>query len=343
MSISFSVTPINQTADDFPTMNGSLSRHDDKTLFLLFMSCLHSLSVSFLSFPQIPFPAVTICPESKTDVDKFNVSQVLEKIHSNETLTKEERKKYEAIFQVCDIIDHNPTQRTFVPYIVRTLRDISNDFASFSSVKIAQFPKTFESVFKKMITSNGVCYTYNMLDAEDLYNAEMAHYLRTPVATNRSDWTIFGYNNFDSDTYPSRVLGSGKEAELEITLKMKKKNVDFACKSSANGFRLTLHTPDELPQTMSHFHRIPFNVETLISIEPKVMATSKNLRHYQPGKRQCYYSKEKKLKFFKSYSQMNCKLECFVGRCLDVSEMFLRNPSSVFSCSIVIFLIKISF
>jgi acid-sensing ion channel, other len=233
-------------------------------------------------------------------------------------LTKDERKQYEAIFQVCDIIDHNPTLRTNVPFIVRTLRDISNDFANFSSVKIAQFPKTFESVFKEMITRNGVCYTYNMLDAEDFYTDEMVHYLRTPMAINRSDWSIFGYKNSNPSAYPSRVLGSGKEAELEITLKMKKKNVDFACKSSANGFRLTLHTPDELPQTMSHFHRIPFNVETLISIEPKVMATSMNLQHYGPKKRQCYFPGEKKLKFFKSYSQMNCKLECFVGKFRDV-------------------------
>jgi hypothetical protein len=245
-------------------------------------------------------------------------------------LTEEERDRYEALTQVCDIIDENPSNATASPHLIESLRRISNDFASFSSVSIAKSPSTFKSVFKETITSNGVCYTYNMLNQKDLYTNTMVRYLRFPKASNRSDWSIFGYKNFELFTYPARVLKAGKEAELEITLKMKKMNVDFACKSSANGFRLTLHTPDELPQTMSHFHRIPFNVETLISIEPKVMTTSKNLRHYAPKKRQCFFPGEKKLKFFKEYSQSNCELECLAGSFFGfLSSSFHFNTSRV--------------
>lgn len=39
---------------------------------------------------EIPFPAVTICPETKTDKNKFNYTNLLHKIEDNVKLTPEE-------------------------------------------------------------------------------------------------------------------------------------------------------------------------------------------------------------------------------------------------------------
>lgn len=222
--------------------------------------------------------------------------------------------RYEALFQVCDISIKNPVESEV--NIVRTLREISSDFASISSVKIASFPSDFQTHFHETITRNGVCYTYNMLHHKDLFKNTMIPYLRFPRTVERSNWTVFGYETNEPITYPERIMGSGKEAEIEITLRMRKKDVDFACRSSGNGFRLTIHSPDELPQTLSYFYRIPFNVETLISVEPRVMSTSRNLQHYKPKQRQCFFAGEKQLKFFKAYTQSNCKLECFTSKIL---------------------------
>jgi len=54
-----------------------------------------------------------------------------------------------------------------------------------------------------------------------------------------------------------------------------------------------------------------------IVIKPTLMTTSPGLRDYLPHKRQCYYSDEKRLEYFKFYSQNNCKLECFTNATLE--------------------------
>jgi acid-sensing ion channel, other len=261
---------------------------------------------------QIPFPAITICSESKTNVDKFNLSEVIRKIDNNETLSQEDSMKFEAIYQVCEIMVNKTDEAKC--NVVQTLRDVANGFADLSSAQIARIPKSFKQIFRETMTGEGICYTFNMLNHKDLFKKNLTPALRFPKESPQSNWTVFGYNNNEPITYPVRVLGSGKKAGISISLKMRQKDVDYACKEVANGFRLAFHTPDELPRTASYFYRIPFNVETTISLEPRVMTTSKSLEHYKPKKRQCYFAGEKRLTFFKAYTQSNCKLECLTGK-----------------------------
>lgn len=140
----------------------------------------------------------------------------------------------------------------------------------------------------------------------------MARSLRFPNHKQNSTWTIFGYDNNDPVAYPKRVMGSGRKSGMSIHLIMRKKDVNNACKES-NGFRLALHTPDEFPDMSSLYYKIPFNKETMMSVQPKVMMTSDELKEYRPRKRQCYFENDKPLKFFKAYTQSNCKLECLTG------------------------------
>lgn len=48
-----------------------------------------------------------------------------------------------------------------------------------------------------------------------------------------------------------------------------------------------------------------------ISVKPSVITTSDGLRSYAPRVRGCYFNSERQLRFFKSYSQQKCQLECF--------------------------------
>lgn len=153
-----------------------------------------------------------------------------------------------------------------------------------------------------------------MLDEKDFYKREMDPTLRLPKVGKRSNWSVFGYDKqTGSMVHPVRILGSGKNAGIYIRLRMRKKDIDYACREDSNGYRLMLHTPDEMPQVASHYIKIPFDVRTLISVKPRVMSTSENLKHYKPKKRQCFFSGEKRLKYFKAYTQSNCKLECYSG------------------------------
>jgi acid-sensing ion channel, other len=238
-------------------------------------------------------------------------------VDNNETLSQEESTRLEALYQVCEImVDKTDSTEG---NIVQTLHNISNGFAELSFCHHMKDKSSFSRYFETVITDEGVCYTFNMLNYEDLFKEGLSSDLQYPKNVPRSNWTIFGYENNDPYVYPLRVAISGKNNAFIITLKMRKKDVDTAC-NGANGFRLAFHTPDELPRFASYFLNIPFNVETSILIKPRVMSTSNNLKNYKPKERQCYFNGEKELKFFKAYTQSNCKLECLTGKLIKLNH-----------------------
>lgn len=74
-----------------------------------------------------------------------------------------------------------------------------------------------------------------------------------------------------------------------------------------------MHTPGDVAQVSKQYFRIPFDQEVLISIRPKIITTSDGLKHYEPNRRQCYFQKERALRYFNIYSQSNCELECLAN------------------------------
>lgn len=273
---------------------------------------------------QIPFPAITICPESKTNADKFKLSHVIRKFQNSDHLTESEAAGFDALYQICDIINNNFDESGTQQNYVDELKRIKNEFYSVSLASVASnADENFNKNFHEVITDEGVCHTFNMLDENDLYTESMTQKLRYPKHGIRSNWTIYGYDtDAKTVTYPIRVLGSGVKAGVFIKLKMRKKDVDYACKGGANGFRLVLHTPDEMPQPGAHYYLIPFNTLTIMSVQPRVMSTSDEMRRYLPIKRQCFFENEQKLKYFKTYTQANCKLEYLAGEVIFFRESF---------------------
>lgn len=130
-----------------------------------------------------------------------------------------------------------------------------------------------------------------------------------------SNWNVeSGYKlNVDqNEVYPFRVFSSGYGdmflAILSLTLD------DYEghqfCSDLSQGFRLSLHTPNELPRLPDEFIIIPVEQETYISVKPRTITTSKGLRGYSPAARGCFFKSERQLRFFKAYSQLNCESEC---------------------------------
>lgn len=243
----------------------------------------------------------------------MNLTRIIEVTDSGEKLSEEEAANVEALRQICTLRIKNSSKLNCS--VIQRLREIKNDFVSLSTYSLAYAGFVpFSKAFKEIITAEGVCYSFNMLDEKDFYKREINPTLRLPKVGKRSNWTVFGYNKqTDSLVHPVRILGSGKNAGIYIRLKMRKRDIDYACREDSNGYRLMLHTPDEMPQVASHYIKIPFDVRTMISVKPRVMSTSENLKHYKPKKRQCFFSGEKRLKYFKAYTQSNCKLECYSG------------------------------
>lgn len=76
------------------------------------------------------------------------------------------------------------------------------------------------------------------------------------------------------------------------------------------GFKIILTTPSEFIQTSRHTFRLPLLEQAELSIKSKYITTSDNLRNLDPIRRQCFFSSERRLRFFKFYTQLNCEVEC---------------------------------
>lgn len=125
-----------------------------------------------------------------------------------------------------------------------------------------------------------------------------------------------GYMHSDNQTnraYPYRVFGCGMRDSLAAILGIALDDSSQSCTDLAQGFRVSLHSPDKLPNLPDECIHIPANQDIFISVKPIAIATSRGLRSYAPEKRGCYFQTERKLRFFRTYNQYNCEQECLAN------------------------------
>jgi Amiloride-sensitive sodium channel len=95
-------------------------------------------------------------------------------------------------------------------------------------------------------------------------------------------WTLqTGYEQgVPLDTFPFRALGVGPKMGVNINLTIDLKHFDTVCKGL--GYRLALHSPDEIPQLSTFYRKLPTNSEVIATIQPKMVITADKLRSYRP-------------------------------------------------------------
>lgn len=122
----------------------------------------------------------------------------------------------------------------------------------------------------------------------------------------------FGYNETKNDCsqdYPRRVFSAGFQAGINVENTIPYKDFDNLCRS-IEGFKVSLHSPTDVPRLSKNFFHISLDKLALVSVKPQMITTSPELRNYDPNQRKCYFDGERPLQFFKLYSQNNCELEC---------------------------------
>lgn len=149
--------------------------------------------------------------------------------------------------------------------------------------------------FVEILTRQGLSFTFNIIDAEDLMNFTVV----SKDFKYRSNSTKFG-----EKPWTTRADETGG---LSISLKKSRflgeKNVK--CRETA----LIIHDPYELPVSkQSQNFRYDKSLDVLITAE--VIQTDEDLRHLSIDQRQCYFKDERNLKFFKVYTKNNCEREC---------------------------------
>ncbi|XP_039756123.1 pickpocket protein 28-like [Pararge aegeria] len=275
---------------------------------------------------QIPYPAVTVCFETKAQQTKFNFTEYYH-LYMNETtyknLTEEERILFEDISLVCD--DHLAPAKgrrfSLGNMTVENLKELSPNISEvFFGCKWKDIPKeNCSDLFLPILTEEGLCYTFNTMGAEDLFRVENLNtdynYLEYSNRTENESWSLeTGYSpETPLETYPHRGSGYGAKAGLTFLLKAKKGELDYLCKGPVQGFKILLHNPAELPRLSQQYFRSPLSQEVVVAVKPKMMTTSEGLKPYDPSRRQCYFPSERYLQYFKVYTQANCEMECLTN------------------------------
>lgn len=121
------------------------------------------------------------------------------------------------------------------------------------------------------------------------------------------------YANQSFRAYPHRVFGCGLRDALLVILGITLDESHEICSNLAPGFRISLHSPDKLPNLPDEFIHIPVEQDIYISVKPIMITTSNGLRRYAPDKRGCFFQTERKLRFFRTYNQQNCEQECLAN------------------------------
>ncbi|KAG5672978.1 hypothetical protein PVAND_003063 [Polypedilum vanderplanki] len=286
-----------------------------------------SIGKKLIPIFEIPFPAITICPEMKAKCNKINLTEIINRKSQN--YSEEEMQNMLALNHVCEshlyddniknITKNNKNIKQFD--IIEKLNELSFRFDEmFFKCRFGEYEyKNCEKYFHKVITDVGICYTFNMLDHTDFINNNSMHMdLHKPAHGKKSCWSLNkDYDSMKVKVYPKRIINNGQQSGLSVIFKVNSSMLCSNCVFSPYGFRVTLHMPVELSSLSKQFYNIPFRRETNLIVKPNMIYASKDIKDYEPNSRQCYFSNEKKLKFYKIYSKANCELECkanFISR-----------------------------
>lgn len=129
-----------------------------------------------VSIWQIPFPAVTICPQNKATpehIDYFHVANVLFWNFADKNISDYELKVYDALSQISKYTAINNFDSGLDPAdIYSTLKNVAVPLAKIDH--ICKYPEQFytymscNDIFTSVMTEVGLCFTFNIIDSSQL-------------------------------------------------------------------------------------------------------------------------------------------------------------------------------
>lgn len=132
----------------------------------------------------------------------------------------------------------------------------------------------------------------------------------SPLVRRASREDDYDENDRDPEAYPYRVLRKGPNNGLSLSIYFDKDILDIFSRRWIQEPKFILHSPDEMPRLSTNYFRIPMGKDVKVLIKPQMVTTSEKLRNFSPKRRQCVYENERKLRYFKTYTQHHCDMEC---------------------------------
>ncbi|XP_074032749.1 pickpocket protein 28 [Leptinotarsa decemlineata] len=275
---------------------------------------------------SIPFPAVTIC-----NMNQAKKSEVLK--------IKAEGSPLE-LKLLNDVCNGNEEHIVTQPYNWSTLRNFLIRVGTSCSdmMKVCLWSsqkKECDELFNNDLTDEGLCCSFNRLPPKNIFrNPNDISLLNQTYPDNVYDWNpekgFTDEDNGDENIVPKRPLGAG--SHLGLTVVMDAQIDEYYCSSTSSvGFKIILSNPIETPKMAAFGSLLATGLEVRYSITPSVREASDNLRNIPLKKRQCYFAEERRLQYYRSYTQTNCNLECQSNytyeMCLCIPYYLPRNKS----------------
>ncbi|XP_045479399.1 pickpocket protein 28-like [Harmonia axyridis] len=279
---------------------------------------LFSLATIETPIFKVPFPAVSICPETKISKRCLNYSKVL-RFRNNgslESISEQEMNYFDHMAPLCRLENHINSSQD---------RDLDDYISFLDKCKSVNLQQAFcewkgkivncSKILHPLITDDGLCYSFNMLNIRDIYSDvnQMDYYQEHK---KHSIWNVeSGYPaNKTTNIFPRRIFGIGAMNSLVVTFFTKKSDVYASCQDfSLQGLKVSIHLPSTIPRPNQVSFTAGFDEVSSVAIKVDMTTTTKEVKNYSPAKRKCYFREERKLKYFKFYSQSNCDMECWTN------------------------------
>ncbi|XP_045476430.1 pickpocket protein 28-like isoform X2 [Harmonia axyridis] len=295
---------------------------------------LVSLSTQEIPIYEIPFPAVTICPETKISHRCLDYTKVLlAKNKGNlSSISAMESRNFDFMMPLCKSDNHDSKLRQEEEISMKSRGSFQasenlDDYSSFLSECRAVDLSTnaycqwmgndaeCEKILTPILTDEGLCYSFKMFDVRDIYSDvnEMIYYRE---GVRNPDWSPDKGFRKDKvkNTFPRRVFLNGVKNALVVVFYTKKSEVYYSCRDfSLQGIRVSLHSPSRIPRPSQVFFSVGLDRLTTVAVNPSFIRTTRTIKGYDPHRRFCFFENERKLKYFKSYSQSLCNLECWTN------------------------------
>jgi Amiloride-sensitive sodium channel len=123
-----------------------------------------------------------------------------------------------------------------------------------------------------VLTDEGICYTFNGLNANDLWKPEAIspQYQFSDHDESSDGWTIDGgYTNF-SMFFPYRLLPAFYKIAMSFVMEATSDRIDKTC-SKSSGFKVALHSPAEILRMANGFIALPADKQVTVIIKPHVV------------------------------------------------------------------------
>ncbi|XP_075157995.1 pickpocket protein 28-like [Haematobia irritans] len=254
-----------------------------------------------------PFPSVTICNmnrASKRKVENFP-------INSTDYAMTSKICFQELNYTAYSVANFHKTNDTFANFLVRNAQPCSDMIAL---CLWDQTETTCTDLFRPVLLDEGICCSFNIAHPFLIYNGDYS--MPRDFTSIDSQWIPVDYhpeNGYPKDLpkrfYPRKAIGSGITNGLSLVLNG---DIDDYYCSSTNGagFKVQLHNPIDAPQIKETGLTISLGYQTSFRVSAIKDEAQPTLRSTSPKERQCYFSDERPLHYYKYYTRPNCESEC---------------------------------